>query len=395
MIVTGEASGDLHGGALAEALLLKKPELDIVGFGGENMRAAGVDIRFDINQLGIVGLIEVAYHFKVLIQAYRSALKLLQEGVNLLVLIDFPDFNLRLAKEAKGMGILVVYYVSPQIWAWRSGRMKTISERIDQMLVILPFEKQLYENANVPCEFVGHPLLDELVQLKTKKISIAHEQRTPDRIPKKGKGPVIALLPGSRKREVIVLLPIMLEAIGTLLEVFPLLQVLIPVAPSLPESMVYDLISSCSFPVKLIKGEVYDAFHASDIAVVASGTATLQGALAGTPMVVVYKVSWISYFLAKFLVNLESVSLVNIVADQPFIPELIQREATSSRISKEVRKLIEDKAARELMKRRLKSVADRLGTAGASVRAAAVICRLLDQRTLSPKNGAMTQKVPT
>jgi len=372
MIVAGEASGDLHGGALAEALFAQDPDLDIVGFGGGAMRAAGVDIRYDIEQLGIVGLIEVLYRFNEVLEAYGIALKLLKERVQVLVLIDFPDFNLRLAKAAKGLGIAVVFYVSPQIWAWRPGRIKTIAERVDLMLVILPFEEEIYRQAGVACEFVGHPLLDEFQKKGIdRKASVA---------PQVSKPPILALLPGSRKREVSVLLPLMLSGAERLARDFPGLQVLIPAAPSLPEALIAGLASASPLPVKILKGGVYEAFREADLALVASGTATLQGALAGTPMVVVYKVSWISYWIVRALIRVKAISLANIIADAPFIPELIQAEVTPSRIAGELARLLGDVGARESMRKGLREVAARLGQAGASERAARAVLRVRDDR---------------
>ncbi len=372
MIVAGEASGDLHGGSLASALFSKNRNIDLVGFGGKTMRAAGVDVRFDIKKLGIVGIVEVLFHFRVLLEAYRAAVSLLQEGVDLLVLIDFSGFNLRVAKAAKSFGIPVVYYVSPQVWAWRAGRVKTIAERVDQMIVILPFEKEIYDNAGVPCEFVGHPLLDEFERVKKMNAAVSRPPRT-------GRFPTLALLPGSRTREVMSLLPLMLAAAENLLGEYPDLNILIPVASSLPADLIPEMCASSRLQVSLVSGTVYDVFQAADVAVVASGTATLQGALAAVPMVVVYKVSWISYILAKSLVRVKSISLVNIVADEPFIPELIQAEVSPLRIANEVRRLLSDEGAREKMRQTLREVSGRLGTPGASERAASLIFRILDQ----------------
>ncbi len=381
MIIAGEASGDLHGGGLAEALLAQNRPVELIGFGGQAMRKAGVDVHFDIEKLGIVGLIEVLFQLRVLWQAYQSAVKLLKEGINLLVLIDFSGFNLRVAKAAKKLDIPVVYYVSPQVWAWRASRVKTIAKYVDQMIVILPFEKAIYDKARVPCAFVGHPLLDELVHIKKNR------QEEKKALPKQAP-PAIALLPGSRKREVLSLLPVMLSAMEQLQEAFPELRVLIPVASSLPEALIPELIADSSLPITLVKGTVYDVFFDADIAVVASGTATLQGALAGIPMIVVYKISWLSYTLAKYLIHVKAISLANIVADDPFIPELIQDDASAARIANEVQHLLKDKAASEKMKQNLSQVASRLGSAGASDRAAKIIFRVLDEQMQRQKPAA-------
>ena len=389
MILAGEASGDLHGGALAEALLRKNQDLRLIGFGGENMRAAGVDIHFDVKQLGIVGLIEVIYHFRVILDAYRTAINLLKERVDLIVLIDFPDFNLRVAKAAKKMGIPVLFYVSPQLWAWRPSRIHGIAKRIDQMLVILPFEKALYENVNVPCTFVGHPLMDELDRLgivPSSEISNSNNHRRKTEpayayLKQQGLDPeavTVGLLPGSRKREVLSLLPTMLQGLELLKKTFPNLQVLIPVAPTLPNGLISELCAGSSLPIRRVNENVYDVLRASDVSVLASGTATLQGALAGEPIIIAYMVSKLTYFIGKCLIKLKHIGLANIVAERPFIPELIQDEVSPANICRELSRLITDESAREKMKQGLREVARRLGRAGASERAAAVVCRWLN-----------------
>ncbi len=400
MIVAGEASGDLHGGALARALLEKNPSLQLIGFGGDAMRQAGVDVFFDIEQLAVVGLSEVLFHLKTLIQAYRTACRLLKEKVDLLVLIDYPDFNLRLAKSAKQLGIPVVYYVSPQIWAWRSGRIKTIAERVDQMLVILPFEKELYASENIPCEFVGHPLLDEVLQKGipfSAETPSAEASQKKDYLSEKGLDPLaltVGLLPGSRKREVLSHLPVMLEGMALLAKNFPGLQVLIPVASSLPQGLIEELVRSSPLPVRCVRGEVYEVMRASQIVVVVSGTATLQGALAGTPMVIIYKLSWITYQIARLLIPLKWAGLANIVAAKPFIPELIQSNVTPENIAGELGRLLKDKIEHEKMRQGLKAVAKRLGTAGASKRAASVIYQILE-KSMTFKAGLQDLDLPS
>ncbi|MFQ5579769.1 MAG: lipid-A-disaccharide synthase [Nitrospiria bacterium] len=389
MIMAGEASGDLHGGGLARALLEKNPSLQLLGFGGDAMRKAGVKVHFDIEQLAVVGLIEVLFHIKTLIQAYRTACRLLRQKVDLLVLIDYPDFNLHLAKSAKALGIPVVYYVSPQVWAWRSGRIKTIAERIDQMLVILPFEKEIYASKNIPCEFVGHPLLDEVAQKgmpfsSGNPVEEASLKKT--YLAEKGLDPLavtVGLLPGSRKREVLSHLPVMLQGMALLAKKFPGLQILIPAASSLPHGLIEGFVRSSPLPLQCVEGEVYEVMRASQAIVVVSGTATLQGALAGTPMVIIYKLSWMTYQIARLLIPLKWAGLANIVAAKPFIPELIQDDVTPENIAEEIGRFLMDEAENKKMKQGLNEVAKRLGTAGASVRAASVICGLLEKSMIS------------
>lgn len=374
MIVAGEASGDLHGGALAEALLKRAPSLQIVGFGGRAMRRAGVEILFDVSRLGVVGIFEVLLHLKSVWEAYRLAVQTLKGGVDLLVLIDYPDFNLRLAKAAKRLGIPVIYYISPQIWAWRSGRIKMIAERIDLMLVIFPFEKQIYSEAGVPCEFVGHPLVDEVASVRLKSPS---KTAYLEGIGFSPSGTTVGILPGSRRGEVLSLLPEMLQAMVLLSKEFQSLQVLIPVAPSLSKEWIADLARPYSIPIRCVEGEFQEVLRAADVIAVASGSATLQAALAGTPMVIVYKLSPLTHWIARRLIHLNSIGLVNIVAGAPIVPELIQEEASAERIQAEVGRLLKDDRSSERMKQALKEVAERLGAAGASSRAATIILEKL------------------
>lgn len=384
MIVAGEASGDLHGGALASELFKINPSLQIVGFGGKAMRHAGVDIQFDVERLGVVGIFEVFLHLKTVVQAYRHALTLIR-NVDLLVLIDYPDFNLRLAKTAKRLGVPVIYYISPQIWAWRSSRIKTIAERIDKMLVIFPFEEPIYKKANIPCEFVGHPLLDQAQSDFPASFSKS------DYLLSKGLRPAattIGLLPGSRKGEVLSLLPTMLDAVRQIAKTVPEVQVLIPVAPSLPRGLIAGQVRSFPFPIRLIEGEFYAVLKACDAAAVASGTATLQVALAGTPMVVAYRVSPLTYWIARRLVHLKTFGLVNIVAGELFVPELLQEEATPERLCRELLRLLESDDLRETMRKGLQKVSVSLGTAGASHRAAMAVCRMLEETPVKEANTA-------
>ncbi len=393
VMVAGEASGDLHGGALAAALRQRAPWISIVGFGGAAMRRAGVDVRFDIAPMGVVGLIEVLAQWKTIRAAWRRAVALLAEDVHLLILIDYPDFNLRLAKVAKRRGIAVVYYVSPQVWAWRAGRVQVIAKRVDLMLVIFPFEKAIYDAASVPCVFVGHPLMDQ-----ARAPSYASKHAYLKSLGLNPSGTTLALLPGSRKQEVAVLLPRMLAAAGQVAKetpALPPLQCLIPVAPSLSKEGMASWGAASPIPVAFVGGDptnatatgrplegagtadngIYDVLGAADVAVVASGTATLQTALAGVPMIVVYKLSWLTWALARLLIRVRSVGLVNIVAGTPCVPELIQMEASPARIGAEIKRLLLDADARAVMQRRLKDVATALGEAGTAHRAADAILK--------------------
>ncbi|MBI3358521.1 MAG: lipid-A-disaccharide synthase [Nitrospirae bacterium] len=374
MIIAGEASGDLHGGALSTALFQTDPTLKIVGIGGQAMRKSGVDVQFDSARLGIVGLFEALLKWRDIWEGYQVAKSILQSGVHLLVIIDFPDFNLRMAKMAKALDIPVVYYIGPQLWAWRKGRIKTIAERVDKMLVIFPFEEAIYREAGVPCEFVGHPLIEEAVSfLETPFLKAEYLQKKrldPSAI-------TLGLLPGSRKTEIEAHLPVMLEGIKLLSKEVGPLQMLIPVASTLSADFISRFTQSYSLPIRIVEGDIYSVLRAADVVVAASGTVTLQAALTQTPMVVIYKLSWITYALARWLIDLPSISLVNIVAQTALVPELIQENATPERICLEIKKLL-DPAVRDKMKAGLGKTVSLLGEGNASRRAAEIIHQTLN-----------------
>jgi lipid-A-disaccharide synthase len=392
MMIAGEASGDLHGGALSSALFKIDPSLQIVGIGGKAMKQAGVDIRFDSAKLGIVGIVEVLFQWKNIWEGYQIAKAILQSGVNLLVIIDFPDFNLRVAKIAKEMGIPVIYYIGPQLWAWRKGRIKTIAERVDKMLVIFPFEEAIYRDANILCEFVGHPLLEEAAPFLEAPFIKS------DYLINKGLDPssiTIGLLPGSRKTEIEAHLPIMLSGIKLLSKEWHghskmnALQILIPIASTLSVDFISSFTQSYPLPIRLVEGDIYSVLRAADAVVAASGTVTLQAAITRTPMVIIYKLAWLTYALARWAIDLTSFSLVNIIAKTTLVPELIQGDANPERICGAVKKILSDAGYRDEMKTGLSKTALSLGqgnpsqvgtpTAGShpSQRAAKIIYNML------------------
>ncbi len=374
MMIAGEASGDLHGGALSSALFKIDPILKIVGIGGQAMRKSGVDVQFDSARLGIVGIAEVLLKWRAIWEGYQVAKSILQSGVNLLVIIDFPDFNLRVAKIAKEMGIPVVYYIGPQLWAWRKGRIKTIAERVDKMLVIFPFEQAIYRDAGVSCAFVGHPLVEEAAEfLQTPFVKS-------DYIKEKELDPAsmtIGLLPGSRETEIAAHLPVMLEGIKLLSEKMGPLQILIPIASTLSANFISRFTQLYSLPIRMVEGEIYSVLRAADVVVAASGTVTLQAALTQTPMVIIYKLSWLTHALARWLIDLPSISLVNIVAKKSLVPELIQSNATPERICEAVKNILSDPVVRDKMKAELSKGVSLLGKGNASRRAAEIIYQTL------------------
>ena len=374
MMIAGEASGDLHGGALSSALFKIDPTLQIVGIGGKAMKQAGVDVQFDNARLGIVGIFEVLLKWRDIFAGYQVAKSILQNGVNLLVIIDFPDFNLRVAKIAKELGIPVIYYIGPQLWAWRKGRIKTIAERVDKMLVIFPFEESLYRDKNIPCEFVGHPLIEEAAPFLEAPFLKDHYLKEKELDPS---AMTIGLLPGSRETEILAHLPVMLEGIKLLSKEIDRLQILIPIASTLSSDFISCFTQSYAIPIRLIENDIYSVLRASDAVVAASGTVTLQAALTKTPMAIIYKLSSMTHLLARWLIDLPSISLVNIVAQKPIVPELIQNDATSERICAEVKRILLDPAVCDAMKSELGKTAELLGKGNASYRAAEIIYQML------------------
>ncbi len=366
LVVAGEASGDLHGARLISELRLRTPGLVTFGLGGDEMRAAGLEAVAHSSEISVVGITEV---LKVLPRAREIFAGLLREvdrrGPALAVLVDFPDFNLRLAKELKARGVKVVYYISPQVWAWRRGRVKTIARLVDRMLVLFPFEVDFYRGHGVDVVHVGHPLVDEVPVLP----------RAWDGDP--GNGPYrVALLPGSRMSEVESLLPTLLEAVRILASRLPV-EARIIQAPTIPRELLEEHVELSGLPVRIVAEERFTAVASSHLALCASGTATLEVGLLGTPMIMVYRLASWTYALAKLLVRLPNVSLVNLVSGRRVVPELIQGDANPERIAAEAARLLTDAGAREEMRAGLAGLRGRLGEGGASGRAAAEVAAML------------------
>jgi len=373
MIVAGEASGDLHGGNLVREMHALLPELSFFGVGGKNMEAAGVKLNADVAEMAVVGLTEVIGKLGAVLKVMRglkAALKL--DPPALLVLIDYPDFNLPLAKTARKLGIKVLYYISPQVWAWRKSRINAIRRTVDKMVVILPFEEEFYREAGVDAAFVGHPLLDAVKTLRPRAETLA-------RLGLKEEAVTIALLPGSRKSEVERLLPEMLAACRIITDMISPVQFVLPLAPTLPLSYVHDIIRRFSVPVQVVEEDLYDAIALADAAIVASGTATLETALLGVPMVVIYKISGLSYEIGKRFIKVAYISLVNLIAGRAVVPELIQQDANPARIAAEVKELIVNEEVRQEMRDSFMTLRGKLGAPGASQRTAQIACAMLQE----------------
>ena len=371
MIVAGEASGDLHGGNLIREMQRIDPDLTFYGLGGERMKAAGVKLLANAADTAVVGLTEVVLKLGTILQVmHRLKSSLKKERPDLVILIDYPDFNLPLARTARRLGLKVLYYISPQVWAWRKGRIDTIRKSVDRMAVILPFEEQFYREAGVSVDFVGHPLLDEV----RKKYTRAEAMK---RFGLKSEAITIGLLPGSRSSEVGRLLPEMLKACRILMDKLSPLQFILPIAGTLDPDFVRDILRQFTVPVNVVREEIYDVISVSDVAIVASGTATLETALLEVPMVVVYKVSASSYAIGRRFIRVDHISLVNIIAERTIVPELIQAEANPERIASEVRELIVQEGKAREMKASLAEIRGKLEAPGASQRTARIACDML------------------
>lgn len=372
MLVAGEASGDKHGAKLAAALRAERPDLtwEFFGAGGDEMRAAGVETLVDAREVAIMGALEVAKALPKFLRVFRRLHEAAQQRQpHLVVLIDWPEFNLRLAKKLKRAGQRIVYYISPQLWAWRSYRVRAIQRDVERMLVILPFEKDYYERHGIEVDYVGHPLLDSVRVASTRAEFCAQYQLDAQR-------PIVALLPGSRHSELKYILPPLLDAVQLLQQMQPQVQFVLPLARTFTQA---ELAGAVQLPaqLRLIEHNTYNAIAAADLAVVASGTATLETAILGTPLIVVYRASSLNWRLFWPLIQTPFVGMPNLIAGRQIAPELLQGALTGERLAQEMMALLSDPARRQRLRRDLAEVREKLGAAAASQRAAQRICALL------------------
>jgi len=373
MIIAGEASGDLHGSGLVRALKAAKPWLNIFGIGGNKMRAQGMELLYHINDMSVLGFWDVIKQFRFFKRVINHLVRTMEkQKPAVLVLIDYPGLNLRLAKAAHQRGIPVMYYIAPQIWAWGAGRIKKIARTVDKMAVIIPFEEKMYRDAGVDANFIGHPLL-EVIQPRLSRAEFFQ---------KFGLDPnakTIGLLPGSRVNEIKRLLPEMVATIFAIKKKHPELQVIIGKAGTV-DLEIYRQFSPLTEDFRLIEDHTYDVMKHSDLLLVASGTATLESALLETPLIIVYRVDRFSYFLGRQLVKIDAIGLVNVIAERKIVPEFIQGDFEAEKLVPEMEKLLFDKTVRKQTIINLQQIRQKLGQPGASERAATMALELIQSR---------------
>jgi lipid-A-disaccharide synthase len=371
MVVAGEASGDLHAAALVQALKRIEPLYRYYGVGGEKLRAEGVELIADSAIMGVIGLTEVFLKLPVILKVMNSLVRSFEEKrPAAVILVDYPDFNLILARKAHARGIKVFYYISPQVWAWRKGRITTIRRNVDKLAVILPFEESIYRSADVNAEYVGHPLLDMVPPPSS-------QEEAREKLGLRAGVKTIALLPGSRPGEVSRLLPVCLQA-ARMMQQHQELQFIMPLASTLSRDFVESIINPYNLKITVVSNAVYDVLSAADLAIVASGTATLEAGLMETPMIIIYRVSQLTYLLGRMLIKVKNIGLVNIIAGKTIVPELVQTEANPERLAELANSLIADQSARDRMKIALSRIKDQLGAPGASERAAHLVANMLN-----------------
>ncbi len=382
LIVAGEASGDQHGAHLLDCLKRLRPDIKTWSVGGERLKIAGSTQIFSQSDLSVIGLVEILKKSGLFIRAWKTILGTVKtESITAAVLIDFPDFNLRLAKALKKRGVKVFYYVSPQIWAWRKGRIRTIRETVDHMFVLFPFERDLYENHGVPVTFVGHPLLDEPFpersagEIRTNLFGRTEEETR--------KNFVLGILPGSRESEIVRLYPRMLEAFDLIQRSRPGIRALVPQAPAIDESLFLSM--EARYPwtsdpgvFKRVRGRFRETVKACDLVILASGTATLETAMLGIPMIIVYVMNPLTYVVARLLIRVPAIGMVNLLAGREIMPELIQGEATPKAMALHVADLLDTPGKLEGMREDLAMVRSIMGNPGTSEILARKLLALLD-----------------
>jgi len=371
MIVAGEASGDLHGSGLVRELITLQPDLEIFGVGGDKMQQQGVSLRYHIREMSVLGFVDVLKRFRFFKRVYHDLVALMDENKpGLLILIDYPGLNLKLARAAKNRNIQVLYYIAPQVWAWGSNRIQKMVRLVDKMAVIIPFEEKLFRNAGIDAKFVGHPLLEVVASRHSKQEFFRLNGLALDK-------KVIGLLPGSRVQEIKRLLPEMIITAKRFVKKHPEFEVVIGRTSSVPEELYRDLICKNN-NILLLENSTYDVMKHSDLLIVASGTATLESALFGTPLMIVYKVDPISYFIGRQLIKIDSIGLVNVIAERKIVPEFIQHKFRSNYMLPRMEAMLFNDEERSRVIHDLNQIKQKLGEPGASQRSAAIAMSMIN-----------------
>ena len=380
LIIAGEASGDLHGSMLVSEIKTCLPEARFTGMGGARMQKAGVDRLFGIERMGAVGFVEVLWDFVHYYNVYQTLMKqIATRSYDAVILIDYPTLNLRLAKQARRFDCPVFFFISPQIWAWRKGRIRTIRESVSKMFVILPFEEKLYLDAGVDAEFLGHPFVDLVRPSRTREESQKKYSLSP-------KLKTIGLLPGSRMNEINSLLNVMVQAAEKIRAELGSCRFLLPVADSIDPELIRKRLGDNPLGIQLLEGQSYDVMNSCDMLIIASGSATLEAGIIGCPMVIIYKLNPLTYFLAQLLVNAPLVGLVNIVAEEEVVPELIQNKVTAENISAEVLAVLRAPEKEKAIRERLLKIKNTLGKPGVMKVVAKRIAVFMERLSANEKN---------
>ena len=369
LIITGEPSGDLHGANLIREIKRLRPDIGIHAIGGDRIRAQGVEVLKSCDNMAVVGFWEIFKSIKEVYDAYRKAIDFIKERrPELIILIDYPGFNLRIAKIAKRYGIKVLYYILPQMWAWREGRIRKVKRWVDKAAVILPFEEEFYKGKGIDVEYVGHPIMDNIYEDDEIDAIIEREDAYP----------IIGIVPGSREDEIKRHLKPMLLALEGLKGVYPRIMGLVSVVPDVDYELIEEGTKSIDVPLKLSKMPLLSLLKICDFAFVSSGTATLEAAISDTPFVLVYKISPLTYLMAKLAVRISNIGLVNLISGRRIVPELIQHEFTPSNLIYWTQRILEDTKMRNDIIRGLRMVKSHLGKKGASFRTANIAINLLE-----------------
>jgi lipid-A-disaccharide synthase len=372
MIITGEVSGDLIGGSLIRELKSLEPELIICGIGGDRMKTAGMELIYHTNQMAFLGFVEVIKHLPFIHEVQKKLLQIIEnENIHCVILIDYPGFNLSIAKKIKKLGVKIIYYVSPQIWAWAKGRVKKVRKLVDKMLVVFPFEVDFYQKENVIVEYVGHPLVERISEYKFLNKDEFYSKFNLD----KGKD-ILLIMPGSRKQEVKEIFPEIIIASNKLAKLFNL-QVVVARSKNIEEKLLHQLAGYEQFVS--IDDHNYELMKYSRFGIIKSGTSTLEAGYFALPMVVVYKTSSLTFLIGKQLVKLDRIGMVNILLDEMVVPELIQNEANSENILSTASRILSDEKIYRTVKSRLELVKEKLGSEGASKKAALAILEKMNE----------------